>query len=120
LVVTEHQHYVADVRKLENKFTRLEIHHVIRDNNIGEDILSKLGSTRAQVPFGVFVQELHHPSIKKTETIDQVPKDQGLEVMMIDEAWRTKIIDFITDEKLSTEKTKAITNRQKKQRLCST
>jgi ribonuclease HI len=36
--------YVAEIRKLENKFSGLEIHHVIRDNNVGADLLSKLGS----------------------------------------------------------------------------
>jgi hypothetical protein len=47
--------YVMEVRKLENKFSGLEIHHAVRDNNVGADVLSKLGSTRAQVPAGVFV-----------------------------------------------------------------
>jgi ribonuclease HI len=36
--------YVMEIHKLENKFSRLEIHHVIRDNNVGADVLSKLGS----------------------------------------------------------------------------
>jgi len=36
--------YVAEIRKLENKFSGLEIHHVIRDNNVAADVLSKLGS----------------------------------------------------------------------------
>jgi ribonuclease HI len=45
-----------------NKDT-MEIHHVIRDNNVGADVLSKLGFDRANVPPGVFVRELHiHPS----------------------------------------------------------
>jgi hypothetical protein len=35
--------YVAEIRKLENKFLGLEIIHVIRDNNMGADMLSKLG-----------------------------------------------------------------------------
>jgi hypothetical protein len=39
--------YVQEVRKLENKFSDPEVHHVIREHNIGADILSKLGSTRA-------------------------------------------------------------------------
>jgi hypothetical protein len=39
--------YVQEVRKLENKFSGLEVHHVVREHNIGADILSKLGSTRA-------------------------------------------------------------------------
>jgi len=43
---------------------RLEIHHVDRDDNVRADVLSKLGSTRATVPAGVFVHELHHPSVK--------------------------------------------------------
>ena len=57
--------YVAEIRKLENKFSGLEIHHVDRNNNVGADVLSKLGSTRAAVPPGVFVHELHHPSVKE-------------------------------------------------------
>jgi ribonuclease HI len=36
--------YVIEIRKLENKFLGLEIHHVIHDNNVGADVLSKLGS----------------------------------------------------------------------------
>jgi ribonuclease HI len=47
--------YCLEVRKLENKFYGLEFHHVVCDNNVVAYILSKLGSTRAQVPTGVFV-----------------------------------------------------------------
>jgi ribonuclease HI len=47
--------YVQEVRKLENKFSGLEVHHVVREHNVGADILSKLGSTPAQVSAGVFV-----------------------------------------------------------------
>ena len=36
--------YVAEVCKLESKFSRLEIHHIARDNNVAANILSKLGS----------------------------------------------------------------------------
>jgi hypothetical protein len=39
--------YFLEVCKLENKFYCLEFHHIIRDNNVAADILSKLGSTRA-------------------------------------------------------------------------
>jgi hypothetical protein len=77
--------YVQEVRKLENKFSGLEVHHVIWEHNIGADILSKLGSTRAQVPVGVFIQELKQPSIKSSP---QITTDTGLqkpvrEVMML-------------------------------------
>jgi hypothetical protein len=57
--------YYLEVLKLENKFYGLEFHHVVRDNNVAADVLSKLGSTPAQVPVGVFVHELHAPSIPK-------------------------------------------------------
>jgi hypothetical protein len=56
--------YVQEVSKLENKFSGLEVHQVILEHNICADILSKLGPTHAQVPSGVFVQELKQPSIK--------------------------------------------------------
>ena len=32
--------YIEEIRKLENKFSGLEIHHVDRDNNVGADVLS--------------------------------------------------------------------------------
>jgi hypothetical protein len=47
--------YVQEVRKLESNFSGLEVHHVLREHNVGADILSKLGSTCAQVLSGLFV-----------------------------------------------------------------
>jgi hypothetical protein len=78
------------VHKLENKFYGLEFHHVVRDNNVAADVLSKLGSTRAQVPAGVFVHELHAPSIPEPAPPTTVPAHPpaGQEVMMIDVDWR--------------------------------
>jgi ribonuclease HI len=55
--------YCTAVRKLEDKFEGLEFHHVERDRSVAADALSKLGSSRTQVPPGVFVQEVPHPSI---------------------------------------------------------
>jgi ribonuclease HI len=78
--------YVMEIRKLENKFSGLEIHYVIHDNNVGADVLSKLGSDRANVPPGVFIHELHHPSIKAPDSssIAQGPKEPDREVLMIE------------------------------------
>jgi hypothetical protein len=56
--------YIPKIRKLENKFSGLEIHHVVRDNNVGVDVLLKLGSDSANIPPRVFFHELHHSSIK--------------------------------------------------------
>ena len=37
--------YYAVVRKLEDKFQGLEFHHVDRDYNVADNVLSKLGSS---------------------------------------------------------------------------
>jgi hypothetical protein len=78
--------YITKIRKLENKFSGLEIHHVIRDNNVYVVVLSKLGSDRANVPPGVFVHKLHHPSIKAPDSgsIARGPQEPDLEVLMIE------------------------------------
>src|SRR5690348_15119355 len=55
--------YCTAVRKLEDKFEGLEFYHVERDRNAAADALSKLGSSRTQVPPEVFIQEVLHPSI---------------------------------------------------------
>ena len=94
--------YVEEIKKLENKFSGLEIHHVDRDNNVGADVLSKLGSTRAAVPPGVFVHELHHPSVKvQNQQISNLEASAMVrEVMMTEEDWRIQFIDFIREFKL--------------------
>jgi ribonuclease HI len=55
--------YCTTVRKLEGKFEGLEFHHVERDCNAAADALSKLGSSRAQVPPEIFIQQVSRPSI---------------------------------------------------------
>ena len=55
--------YYAEIRKLEGKFYGIEFHHIVRDANQAADRLSKLGSSRANVLVGVFVQDLMTPSI---------------------------------------------------------
>jgi ribonuclease HI len=71
--------YCLEVRKLENKFYGLEFHHVVRDNNVAADILSKLGSTRAQVPAGVIFHEHHATSIPELAPMatDPAPSQPG-------------------------------------------
>jgi hypothetical protein len=98
--------YYLEVHKLEKKFYGLEFHHVICDNNIAADVLSKLGSTRAQVPTGVFVHELHEPSILEPalRTTDPAPSQPGQEIMMIDVDWREPFIDYICEQKVPSDK----------------
>jgi ribonuclease HI len=94
--------YVAEIKKLENKFSRFEIHHVVRDNNVAAEVLSKLGSDLAEVPLGIFVHELHHSSIDTSTPmeVDLVFQEISREVMMIEDDWRTTLIDYINDKVL--------------------
>ena len=91
--------YVEEIRKVENKFSGLEIHHVDCDNNVGADVLSKLGSTRAAVPPGVFVHELHHPSVKVhgQQTTNTEAPATIREILMIEKDWRIQFINFIKE-----------------------
>jgi hypothetical protein len=98
--------YCLEVRKLENKFYGLEFHHIVRDNNVAADVLSKLGSTRAQVPAGVFVHELHAPSIPELAPPTTIPVHPSAEqeVMMIDADWRQPFIDYLSEQKVPSDK----------------
>jgi ribonuclease HI len=64
--------YCAEIRKLEGHFEGVEFQHVLRNNNVAADVLSKLGSPRALVPVGVLIQDLHKPSMK-----DQMATREG-------------------------------------------
>jgi hypothetical protein len=98
--------YCLEIRKLENKFYGLKFHHVVRDNNVAAVVLSKLGSTRAQVPAGVFVHELHAPSIPEPAPPTTVPAHPpaGQKVMMIDVDWRQPFIDYLSEQKVPLDK----------------
>jgi ribonuclease HI len=57
--------YCKEIRKLEGKFYGIKYTHVVQGKNQAADALSKLGSSRAQVPHGVFIQDLVKPPIKE-------------------------------------------------------
>jgi ribonuclease HI len=109
--------YCLEVRKLENKFYGLGFHHIVRDNNVAADVLSKLGSTRAQVLAGVFVHELHAPSIPEPAPPTTAPAHPpaGQEVMMINADWRQPFIDYLSEQKVPADKNLAeqLTRRAK-------
>jgi hypothetical protein len=98
--------YYPEVRKLENKLYGLEFHHIVRDNNIAADVLSKPSSTCAQVLAGVFVHELHAPPIPELAPPTTVPAHPpaGQEVMMIDVDWRQPFIDYLSEQKVPSDK----------------
>jgi hypothetical protein len=96
--------YCAAVRKLEDKFEGLEFHHVERDRNAAADALLKLGSSRAQAPPGIFIQEISQPSI----LTDQVKEYNALTQLEADpNDWREPIIRYIKNEEEQDDKATA-------------
>ncbi|TKC13480.1 reverse transcriptase-like protein [Robertmurraya kyonggiensis] len=55
--------YCQAVRKLEDKFDGLELHHIARRYNEEADELAKIASGRATVPPNVFAKDIDRPSI---------------------------------------------------------
>jgi hypothetical protein len=75
--------YCKEIRKLEGKFYGIKYSHVVRDKNQAADALSKLGSSRAQVPHVIFVQDLLKPSIKQEgDPVVEKPPDEPLVAMV--------------------------------------
>jgi hypothetical protein len=96
--------YCAAVQKLEDRFEGLEFHHVERDRNAAADALSKLGSSQAQVPPRIFVQEVSRPSIlidpaEECNTLSQPEPDPN--------DWRDPIIKYIKNEEEPDDKAAA-------------
>jgi hypothetical protein len=91
---------------------------VVRNKNQAADALSKLGSSRAQVPHGVFVQDLLKPSIKQEgNLVVEKPPGEPLVAMALSPTtmalstapagssqtstkisdWRVPFIQYLTD-----------------------
>jgi ribonuclease HI len=104
--------YCTEIRKLEGHFEGIEFQHVPQNNNVDADVLSKLGSRRALVPAGVFVQDLRKPSIKllDPDNPEPPPNDQNStpprDVLMSEKEddWRKPFIDFILDQLIPDDK----------------
>ena len=99
--------YCAEIRKLEGKFYGIEYHHVVRDQNQPADQLSKIGSSRAAVPSGVFVQDLLVPSIKEEKEVEEVPPAEQLVLAVPSPVadWREQFIKYLTSAEVPADKT---------------
>ena len=65
--------YCVEIRKLEGKFYGIKYHHVVREQNQLTDHLSKIGSSHAMIPPGVYVQDLFTSSIKEEKEVQEIP-----------------------------------------------
>jgi hypothetical protein len=100
--------YCDEVGKIEDHFEGLEFHHVSRDNNVAADMLSKMGSKRALVPAGVFVEDLRKPSIKLLNDPETSPSGVlGSRVILMAKAevdWRLNFITYIVEKRVPGDK----------------
>ena len=90
--------YCTEIRKLEGKFYGIEYHHAVWDANQATDHLSKLGSSRAKVSAGVFVQDQMTPSIKEGQLVDEAPPTEHLVLAVPTPSpnWREQFIKYLT------------------------
>src|SRR5438105_2047644 len=91
--------YCQEFRKLEGTFDGLELTHVLRNDNNEADELAKMGSRRALVPTGVFVQQLDQPTISK-ESAEPPKKPLEAEVFVISPEWTTPYLHYLPYDEL--------------------
>ena len=70
--------YHQEVRKLENKFRGIKLHHVPLKDNTAADFLAKLVARREPPIDGVFINDLHEPSTRIREDPTQTRSNTNL------------------------------------------
>jgi ribonuclease HI len=123
--------YCDKVRRLENKFYRLELNHIARRYNKTADELAKIASGRTTVPPDVFSRDLHQPSVKIDDTLEpeeasaepevpsagpEAPSAIEEEALPVEEEqngvtpdlnWQTPYLEYLLRGELPIDKTKA-------------
>ena len=78
--------YRFHVQQISGYFDRCEFHHVPRAENEVADVLSKLGSSRQEIPPGVALEHLRKPSIKPSPESESIfiPASQESDIVPMD------------------------------------
>ena len=61
--------------QLEGEFEGCELRHIGRESNEEADMLANLGSTKSQIPPGIFFERIEHRSIKPKRTAPSKPAE---------------------------------------------
>ena len=113
---------------MEGSFEGCELRHIGRESNEEANMLANLGSTKAQVPPGVFLERIEHRSIKHkrapptpiTPVDNKAPstEDPPVEVLLVEPIWtqpflayilRGEVPEDITESRRVTRRSKAYT-----------
>ena len=84
---------------MEGTFDGLELTHVLHNDNNEVDELAKMGSRRASVPTGVFVQQLHQPTISEEPT-KPTKKPSEAKIFVINPKWTTPYLNYLLNDEL--------------------
>jgi hypothetical protein len=107
--------YCDEVRRLEDKFHRLELNHVARWYNETADELAKIASGWTTVPPNVFSRDIYQPSVKlddapepeETSAQPEVPSTAEGEALRIEgerngvapnQNWQTPYLEYLRGE----------------------
>jgi hypothetical protein len=116
--------YCDEVRRLEDKFHRLELNHVARRYNETADELAKIASGRTTVPPNVFSRDIHSPSVKIDDTPEpeeasaqpEVPSPAEGEALRVEgeqngvapnQNWQTPYLEYLLRGELPLDKAEA-------------
>ena len=116
--------YCVAVRKLEKKIDGLELHHIPRAKNQAADDLAKLGSTRGQIPPGIYLEHLHSPTVKEDPFLEADPDmlpdknipnkedipavvDMVFDVEVIPPEWTLPILAYLQKQELPDDEIEA-------------
>jgi hypothetical protein len=109
--------YCDEVRRLEDKFYRLELNHITRRYNETADELAKIASGRSTVPLDVFSRDLHQPSVKIDDTPEpeapSAPEGETLRVegeqsgVTPDQNWQTPYLQYLHRGELPLDRAEA-------------
>jgi ribonuclease HI len=116
--------YCDEVRRLEDKFYRLELNHVARRYNETADELAKIASGQTTVPPNVFSKDIYQPSVqgddapepKEASAQPEVPSTAKGEALRVEEErnevtpvpnWQTPYLEYLLRGELPLDKAEA-------------
>jgi hypothetical protein len=93
--------YRNEVDEMAKSFIGYDIKCVRREDNMADDTLSKLGSSRKAVPPVVFLEHMHVPSVKMAdpENLD-LASSPVLVVMHVNPPWAEPYLEYLVTKKL--------------------